>query len=237
MKIWFCDRTGFERRLWLFEQTDMFWSIASVESMWTGKGVADIRRYEKQIIFYFLQQSMRTIKKQFEILKETPSDINEHLQTLHDLASECDHVTEFWVRTAVSTIALIAWLKHDAKMISYDLNRSKEIETIFKQCMIEEKNRSFRIADTRELEIEETDFLFIDTRHVADCLEKELELSAPKVRKYIAFHDTTTFWTKGEAEGHEGLKVAMDAYLKDHKEREVFKVFTNNNGLTIRKRK
>lgn len=176
---------------------------------------------------------MRTIKKQFEILKETPSDINEHLQTLHDLASECNHVTEFWVRTAVSTTAMIAWLKPDAKMISYDLYRSQEVFELVKQA----KNFEFRVADTRVLEIEETDFLFIDTRHVADCLEKELELSAPKVRKYIAFHDTTTFWTKGEAEGHEGLKVAMDAYLKDHKEREVFKVFTNNNGLTVWKRK
>lgn len=77
----------------------------------------------------------------------------------------------------------------------------------------EQKDFEFRIADTREVEIEETDFLFIDTRHVADCLIKELERSAPKVRKYIAFHDTTTFAIKGETEGHDGLKKAMDQYM------------------------
>jgi hypothetical protein len=51
---------------------------------------------------------MKTIQAQFEYLKSQPSDINEHLQTLHDLASECDHVTEFGVRTALSTTAMLA---------------------------------------------------------------------------------------------------------------------------------
>lgn len=180
---------------------------------------------------------MKSIQAQYEMLKQKPSDINEHLQTLHDLASECIHVTEFGVRTAVSTTALLAWLQKHAKMVSYDLNNSDQIEALFKMCMIEETDRSFRIADTTKLEIAETDFLFIDTRHVADCLTQELERSAPKVHKYIAFHDTETFGIKGETEGYKGLQYAMNKYLKDHKEREVFKVFTNNNGLTIRKRK
>jgi hypothetical protein len=93
----------------------------------------------------------------------------------------------------------------------------------------ENKNFSFRLADTREVEICGTDLLFIDTWHVADCLIKELERSAPKVRKYIAFHDTTTFAIKGETEGHDGLKKAMDQYLADHKEWKVKEVFINNN--------
>jgi predicted O-methyltransferase YrrM len=139
---------------------------------------------------------MKTIQAQFEYLKSQPSDINEHLQTLHDLASECDHVTEFGVRTALSTTALLAGLKPDAKLISYDLERTQEVEDLFKQCMIEEKDRCFRIADTREVEIDMTDLLFIDTWHVYDCLINELKRSAPKVRKYIAFHDTTTFAEK-----------------------------------------
>lgn len=180
---------------------------------------------------------METIDERFKRLKQTPSDIFEHLQTLHDLASECDHVTEFGVRTALSTTAMLAWLKPKAKMISYDLEGTQEVDDLFKQCMKEEKDRCFRIADTREVEIEETDFLFIDTWHVADCLIKELERSAPKVRKYIAFHDTETFGEKWETEGHKGLKYAMDQYMNWHAWREVHKVFINNNWLTIRKRK
>lgn len=195
------------------------------------------QRYsQRRFITY--QINMKTIQEQFEYLKSQPSDINEHLQTLHDLASECDHVTEFGVRTALSTTALLAWLKDwNAILVSYDLEKTKEVQDLIEMSAKENKNFSFRLADTREVEITPTDLLFIDTWHVADCLIKELERSAPKVRKYIAFHDTTTFAERWETEGMKGLKYAMDQYLADHKERKVHKVFTNNNWLTIWKRK
>ena len=179
---------------------------------------------------------MKTIQQRYEYLKQKPSDINEHLQMLHDLASECNHITEFWVRTAVSTTALLAGLKPEAKLISYDLHTSKEVFDLSDQSVLEKKNFHFCVADTRSVEIQETDLLFIDTWHVADCLIKELENSAPKVRKYIAFHDTTTFGEKGETEWMKGLKYAMDEYLAKHKEWKVKKVYTNNNWLTIRQR-
>jgi hypothetical protein len=54
-------------------------------------------------------------------------------------------------------------------------------------------HRNFNIGNTLEVDIDETDMLFIDTLHNGDQLEKELERSASKVKKFIAFHDTTTF--------------------------------------------
>ena len=42
----------------------------------------------------------------FVNLKNQKSDINEHLETLKNLASECDTVVEFGVRWMVSIVAL-----------------------------------------------------------------------------------------------------------------------------------
>ena len=57
-------------------------------------------------------------------LKNTPTDINEHIETLVKYASQCDHVTEMGVRGIFSTWAFVA--SKPKKIISYDLyNPSK----------------------------------------------------------------------------------------------------------------
>jgi len=48
-----------------------------------------------------------------------PSDINEHLPVLKDYAEKCDFVTEFGVRSVVSTWALI--VARPLRVLSYDL--------------------------------------------------------------------------------------------------------------------
>ena len=37
------------------------------------------------------------IKQNYELAKNTPSDINEHIDTLYNLAKECSHITEMGV--------------------------------------------------------------------------------------------------------------------------------------------
>ena len=53
-------------------------------------------------------QSAGTLAEQYERARSTPSDINEHCETLRRLASECEHATEFGMRHGVSTVALLA---------------------------------------------------------------------------------------------------------------------------------
>jgi len=55
----------------------------------------------------------------FEERCRRPSDINEHLVTLRDLAANCAHVTEFGVRKGVSTFALLHGQPN--RLISYDI--------------------------------------------------------------------------------------------------------------------
>jgi hypothetical protein len=93
----------------------------------------------------------------------------------------------------------------------------------------------FRQADVREVEIEPTDMLFIDTWHVYEQLKEELRLHADKVRKYIVLHDTTTYGQLGETEGHAGLWPAVEEFLSEGMFR-LRQRYENNNGLTILER-
>ncbi len=180
---------------------------------------------------------MNVLEHMYNLKCSTPSDINEHLPTLKKYAEECDHITEMGVRWIVSTYALL--MGKPKRMISYDINEIvwQPILDIVKY----DTDFEFRVANTLDLEIEETDLLFIDTLHNYNQLKGELTLHGNKSRKYIIFHDTTTFeWTGESYEGKVGelgLWPAIAEFLEENKNWELHERFTNNNGLTILKRK
>lgn len=172
---------------------------------------------------------MSEIFKKFSELKKNPSDINEHLDSLYQLASFCDTVTEFGVRTAVSTYALLSWCNN---VTSYDIYELKEVKDLIEQAQREEKNFKFVLADVLNVDIEETDMLFIDTRHVWKQIKAELERHGSKVKKYMAFHDTETFGITWEDWG-EGIMMQIDIFLDNNPERRIMHRHKNNNGLLI----
>lgn len=173
----------------------------------------------------------------YEGLCITTSDINEHLPTLKKYAEECEHITEMGVRWVVSTYALL--MGKPKKMISYDINGIHW--DAIRNMVKEDTDFTFEVADTTDLVIEETDLLFIDTWHVYEQLKKELELHANKARKYLIFHDTTAFEYIGETitgdNVYVGLWPAIEEFLEVNPHWELHERFTNNNGLTILKRK
>lgn len=171
---------------------------------------------------------------------DTFSDISENLPILFELAKECDHVTEMGVRTGVSTRA---FLNTDVTLRSYDLYIDDEVNSLFGKAKQFGKDASYIKANVLDIEIEETDLLFIDTWHCYDQLKEELKIHPKKVRKYIAFHDTHTFGLNGEPysittengykESPMGLLPAIIEFLIEHPEWK-FKIHkTNNNGLTV----
>jgi hypothetical protein len=167
----------------------------------------------------------------------TLSDINEHLPTLKKYAEECDHITEMGVRWVVSTYAFM--MGGPKKLISIDINPVEKhgikVEDLVELAKEKNVDFEFQLGDTTVIEIDETDFLFIDTWHVYQQLKTELTLHGNKARKYIGFHDTTIFETKGE-NGHPGLWPAIEEFLSENPHWSVRERFTNNNGLTILKR-
>ena len=136
-------------------------------------------------------KDIESLYKQF-IKGKNCSDIFEHLPILKDIASEVDRITEFGVRGGCSTVSLL--MSNPKKMDSFDKNINCPSAQVKRLCMEYALKHnidfSFHYGDTLDVEIEETDMLFIDTTHTYNHLKAELNRHAEKVSKYIICHDT-----------------------------------------------
>jgi len=195
-------------------------------------------------------------------LYQYPSDVNEHFPALIKYGSECEHITEMGVRWITSTWAFLGCFPK--KLVSYDLqnpsfwdinNPEEKLEIINRgynkiQDVYDVANEfgldyTFIQANVLDIEIEETDLLFIDTCHSYKHLKEELKLHASKVKKYLVFHDTTTYAHIDEtnyetlggmfvAEGI-GIWKAIEEFLQDNPQWKLEQRYMHNNGLTILK--
>jgi hypothetical protein len=173
-----------------------------------------------------------TLKELYGAARSMPSDLNEHVETLHRLARPCRHVTEFGTRWGVSTTALL--FARPRVLATYDRERLPRVTILDNAARGARGTRFiFHQADVLNVEIEATDLLFIDTWHTYDQLKRELALHAHKVRRHLVFHDTTTYGEVGEAPGHRGLWPAIEEFLQEHPEWTLTARLTNNNGLTV----
>lgn len=161
----------------------------------------------------------------FEQLCKSTSDINEHLPTLRDLAKECSHVTEMGVRYIVSTWAFIE--ANPKTLISIDHKHPSvyggDITKVEQACKEKGIVFTFVEGDTREIDIDKTDLLFIDTDHTYEQLKAELKRHSDKVKKYIVLHDTVSC---------PEMLPAIDEWL----EKGVWKLhahYQNNNGVSV----
>lgn len=193
-----------------------------------------------------------------DIYNQTKSaDMREHLYTLKSYAEKSKHITEMGVREVVSTWAFLAGKPEVLR--SYDIFHPKKFQAsseLNNAINISNEHRidyKFILQNVLEADIAETDLLFIDTWHVYKQMKAELELHAPKVRKWIIMHDTTSCEFRDE-EGYErhlgwennypdgfpngkGIWPAIEEFLHRNKEDWIIKErFTNNNGLTVLER-
>jgi len=186
----------------------------------------------------------------------TVSDIYTHLPVLYRYAKRCDHVTEMGSRTGVSTRAFL--FANPPKFVSYDYQYStpephlacgvQRLKELLEQCRYAGMDCLYYGVDVLKTEIEETDFLFIDTFHCYEQLRQELALHASKVRKYIAFHDTTLYGENGEGfpqmdpnhpvrqnnmDCSGGIRKAIDEFMDANKEWKIVHESKDNNGIII----
>lgn len=197
------------------------------------------------------------LHRKYQELSRTPSDINEHLPTLHQYASECSHVTECGVRTAVSSYAFGSALvgREGTKLVQVDPQSHSNVLQFGSECASEGLAVVFHNQSDLVCPMEQTDLLFIDTWHIYGQLKRELARWNSHVRKYIILHDTTVDEWLGETirvgwdahkqsresgipvdEIRKGLWPAVHEFLEEHSEWALHARFTNNNGLTILRR-
>lgn len=180
---------------------------------------------------------METLLERYTRLHETPSDINQHLDTLCEFVKLCDaddEIVEFGTRAAVSTTALLYGLPR--RLISVDIDRRPEVDEIERLAAENGVQYDFINADTTTFEIgRPVGLLFIDTKHTYEQLTAELQHNSKFVTRYIILHDTTTYGVKGEGGGL-GLLQAMKEQLPMSEWNTVLSA-PQNNGLMVLRRK
>ena len=185
------------------------------------------------IKFEIPKEKIETISEQYTNACNRPTDINLHLPTLYNLASQCKTVTEFGVRTGESTLAFLhAAIEHSVGVSSYDIEFNWVAANKFQQAKKEGAITEYIIGSTLNIEIAPTDLLFIDTHHTYEQLTCELDRHSHKVVKYIAIHDTTSYVRLSDA--------VIDFMIRENKyvNRWAFHShYTNNNGLTVLERR
>ena len=183
------------------------------------KGAYHYANLKKDIEFSF---------DRFEELKSTYSDIHKHLDTIYKYAKNCDIGIEFGCREGNSTFALLMGLQilHSCdiehKDYAYDF-----INTYFGERFVRYHGSSFDFDV-----IDEADLLFVDSYHTYETVSKELGLHAHKIKKYIMFHDTTSFGEVGE-DGGKGIMFAINEFLEANPEWKIVHHVTYNNGFMI----
>lgn len=191
------------------------------------------------------------ILKKYIELSKTPSDINEHLDTLKRYTIECEIVVEMGVRQIVSTWAFLAG--QPKKLISLDLYNPNHfggnLDEVYIAAKLAGIDFTFVEQDSLKYNIEYCDLLFLDTWHDFLQLKKELTRHHTKVGKYIILHDTVSYATIDEKSAEEmgetnqqetnlpkGLLPAIDEFLFHNKNWILWERKPNNNGLTILKK-
>ena len=170
------------------------------------------------------------LEETYNFTKREPSDISQHLPKLREYAEKCEHITEFGFRWGCSTYAFLA--ARPKRLVSYDIVAHEATGNVARLAKENGISFDFFHQDVLKVEIEETDLLFIDTEHSKEQCEQELALHAGKVRKYLIFHDTATYWEKWDRDDN-GLRYAIEPFMEKHPEwNQVYRA-ENNNGLLI----
>lgn len=182
-------------------------------------------------------------ERRYALACATPSDINEHLPRLRELAAQCKHVTEFGLRWANgSTVAFLA--AQPEVFVSWDLEPQHVVSERVAQLVALRGRTRFepRCGDTLKISpIEPTDLLFIDTLHTGQQLYRELvrhvepRAQPLQVRKWLVFHDTQTFRYQGEDGKEPGLVHAIREFQLHHAHPHwrLLNDYLNNNGLVV----
>jgi hypothetical protein len=175
-----------------------------------------------------------TLAGLYQAACSNPSDLKEHVPTLAALARECRHITELGSRTPLSTTAFLFAQPH--RLITYGLRRLPEINQL--EILAGCTKFTFQQANVLQVEIEETDLLFLNSWHVYEQLKEELRLHAAKARKYIVVAGTTKFGQEGEGVGdnQRGLMPAIEEFVAQG-QFQVKEQFPSPFGLTVLVRK
>lgn len=176
---------------------------------------------------------VRSLGQLFEKAWQEPSDMNEHCETLRDLASQCEVVADMGSRPLVSTVALLAG--EPKKLIACHATEEavKQVMGVAKRSS--ELQAAIQQADSLSVTLPDNvvDLLLLDSEpHTAEHVLAELERHAPKVKRWIVLHDTATYGETG-SDGGPGVLVGIRQYVRANPQWTVMSHTPRNHGLTV----
>jgi hypothetical protein len=193
----------------------------------------------------------------YEFSCTEPTDINEHVPKLRALAKQCSSAAELGVSGFASTWGILQGLAEspleNKSYLGVDLNRPRQNWVELAECISQSIGVQYNFLEKNELELEidPVDLLFIDSIHTYAHLTYELETFSPKVRKYIAMHDTSEPFTFSDCSSYRGDRseyplfinrekrgtwVAVWDFLSKHPEWRLIERHFNSHGFSILKR-
>jgi len=154
----------------------------------------------------------------------------EHHNALVKCAKECEVIKEIGVCQGATFAALL--MQHPKKLIGMDnypkhyYNYQKLFDDYAKEHNVD---LEFIEGDSHDPKhVHEVDMLHIDSLHTPAHLIGELRLHAPKVRKYIVFHDTANYKTT------KGLFPTIAKYITEEEQKwRVIDHYIQRVGYTV----
>jgi hypothetical protein len=176
-------------------------------------------------------RNIKQLEEDFLDLKIKPTawlgDSPSRFDTYKKYASMVDTIVEFGVYTGLSTTAFLAG--NPKKIRSYDITdiNLSILPELHNYATSNNIDFEFIIGNSLEVDIDNTDLLFIDTVHKRKHTEAELQRHFKNVNKYIMFHDTTAWPGVFEA-AVEFLIKNNDWFIVEH--------CNKNSGLLVLKK-
>ena len=211
-------------------------------------------------MLFKMSENMQTIIDNYNNSLETSIHIKEHLPNLYLYATQCQVIVHLGLFSLDGIWSFIYGLVHSPLgnkcLHCVSVNHLPRYDDIIKIGKNENININIIKGSSLNNDLPIRDMTFIDTWHVYGQLKRELEIHAPKTRKFIIMHDTTIDgeqsesirckWDIEQQSIHTGYTIeeitmgiwpAIELFLKDSKEWKLKCKYTNNNGLTILERK
>ncbi len=177
---------------------------------------------------------------QFNVLKQSPSDTNEHMQVLRNCANECGVCVEFGVRWVVTTWALVA--AKPQRVISYDITTNSTMQNnlavLGATAQANGVQFDFYQQDVTQpgFLIPQCDLLYVDIWPEYSLYYNALNNHYSRVSKYIIIHGINNPRDEDGNPGTTGPYLASEEFLIDHPEWTKHQEYRNVHGLVILKR-
>ena len=174
-----------------------------------------------------------TLQHLFATVVSTPSDINEHLEELHDavIRLQARTVIELGVRHGNSTIALLHALElTQGHLWSVDMVKQWNGIPMDRWTFIEGSDINESVMAMLP---SEADIIFVDTSHMYRHTLAEIQAYRERVRPggMMIFHDTAVEVFDHHMPGTEPPFPVRQAVMESFPD-ETKRVFVHNNGLT-----